>query len=226
MKVAIFSKTKLDVDFDKLLGQYGLDLTEKKPDIVLSIGGDGTYLISERNWPGIPKLIIKYKSICNKCETSELDSSLKKISEGAYNIIENIKLETRIKRKRIICVNEFSIRNRYATTALRFFVWINDERTEEIIGDGVVVSTPFGSTGYYRSICRESFEKGIGVAFNNPTKPKKSIVSSEDSTIKVRVNRGDAVFTSDNDPKVFLLDKGETVVIKKSREVARIVDIW
>jgi len=39
------------------------------------------------------------------------------------------------------------------------------------------------------------------------------------------VNRGDAVFTSDNDPKVFLLSVGEVVTIKKSKNVARIVDI-
>jgi len=225
MKVAIFSKFKVTEEMENKVKGYGLIYSEKKPEIVISLGGDGTYLMSERMWPGIPKLIVRQKSICKKGEVEGLESALEKISNGKYKIVENIKLETKFRRKKVVCVNEFSIRNRYATSALRFFVWINDDRTEEVIGDGVVICTPFGSTGYYQSIGGKSFESGIGIGFNNPTKKMKNMVLPEDSIIKVKINRGDAVLTADNNPQVFIMSKGEVLTIKKSEDVARIVDI-
>lgn len=191
---------------------------------MISLGGDGTYLRSERNWPEIPKLMVRDKNICKKCEVKNLDKIFKRLQKGNYKIKENIKLETKIRRKRITCVNEFSVRNRYATTALRFYVWVNDKKSEEIIGDGVVISTPFGSSGYYTSIGGKKFDKGMGIGFNNPTKKLKHLIVPEKCKISIKVVRGDAVFSSDNDPQVILFQKDEIVTIKKSDDVARIID--
>lgn len=223
MKVALFSKNKIGEELKKELQNHGFQYNESKPEIVICIGGDGTFLRAERKWPGVPKAIVRKSSICKKCNTDSLEELIKQIKEKKMAIIKNIKLETKIRRKRITCTNEFSIRNRYATTALRFYVWINGKKTEEIIGDGVVICTPFGSTGYYKSVGGESFEKGIGIGFNNPTEKMKSIVVPENSIIEVKINRGDAVFNSDNDPQVVILDKNEIIKIKKSQDTANII---
>ena len=122
-------------------------------------------------------------------------------------------------------MNEFSIRNRYATTALRFYVWIDDKRSDEIIADGVVVSTPFGSTGYYKSMGGKKIDKGIGIGFNNPTKTMKHLITSENSKVEIKVLRGDAVFNTDNNPQVILLQKSEIIKIRKSKDITRLVDI-
>jgi len=224
MKIALFCKTKMSDQLKEEIEEYGLKYSEIKPDIVISLGGDGTYLRSERKWSGIPKLMIRDHSICKKCEIESLDKVLKKIREGKYKVKSNIKLETKIGRRKITCVNEFCIRNRYATTALRFYIWINDKRTDEIIGDGVIIATPFGSTGYYASVGGKKFDKGIGIGFNNPTKRMKNLIVPENSRIRVKVTRGDAVFNSDNDPQVILLRKNEIIAIRRSKDVAKVVD--
>ena len=225
MKIGLFSKTEIKPELKEEVEKFGFQYSERKPDILISIGGDGTYLRAERKWPGIPKLIVRNSSICIKCETDDLEKALKKLKIGSYKIKENIKLETNIKRRKIKCVNEFCVRNRYATTALRFYVWISGDRTEEIMGDGVIFATPFGSTAYYKSVGGKEFKEGIGIGFNNPTVRMKDLVINEDSKIKFKVNRGDAVFNADNNPRIVSLENGEVIQIKKSKEVARIVDI-
>ncbi len=44
-------------------------------------------------------------------------------------------------------------------------------RAERVIGNGVLVATPFGSTGYFRSITDGSLRRGVGVALNNCHRP-------------------------------------------------------
>ena len=225
MKLALFCKTKGNDHFKEEIENHDFKYSENKPDIVISLGGDGTYLRSERKFPGIPKLIVRYNSICKKSEIDNLNRALKKLKKGEYKIKNNIKLETKIRRKKITCVNEFSIRNRYATTALRFYVWINDKRLDEIIADGVVISTPFGSTGYYKSMGGKKFDKGIGIGFNNPTKRIKQLIVPENSKVEIKVVRGDAVFNADNNPQVILFQRSDIIKIRKSKNIARLVDI-
>jgi NAD+ kinase len=95
-------------------------------------------------------------------------------------------------------------------------VFVDDhEFGHEIVGDGVVVSTPFGSTAYYRSITRGIFHLGIGLAFNNSIEQVDHLVLREDATIRVRITRGPAVVVADNHPDLIALDEEEEVTIRK-----------
>ena len=90
---------------------------------------------------------------------------------------------------------------------------------------GVIVATPFGSTAYYHSITRKSFDKGIGVAFNNPTKPVNHLVLKEDSKVEIELVRGEASFATDNDSEILDLIEGQLIKIKKAKETAKIIEI-
>ena len=92
-----------------------------------------------------------------------------------------------------------------------------------MIGDGVVVATPFGSTGYYRSITDSYFETGIGLAFNNSTEQADHVVLSEQRNIEITITRGPAQVYSDNQDEVVTIIEGEKVSIQKSKSLARIV---
>ena len=60
MKFFIVSKNqKSKTALKKTLKRIGCDYGERKPDIIVSLGGDGTFLLSERLYPGIPKLLIR-----------------------------------------------------------------------------------------------------------------------------------------------------------------------
>jgi len=72
-------------------------------------------------------------------------------------------------------LNEISLHHASPTLATVFVPRIRDRGEtvgfERVVGDGILVATPFGSTGYYRSITGGQFTDGLGVAFNNVHTP-------------------------------------------------------
>ena len=189
---------------------------EKKPDFVVSFGGDGTYLVSERLYPEVPKLIVrKGKSVCAKCAVGDIYHLVSKILRKQYRIKKNCKLEATLNKTTLIAANDIVVRNKFPTHALRFKLHIDSKASEMLIGDGVVIATPIGSTGYYHSISRNNFQAGIGIAYNNTTKPIKHKVIPESSTIQVEIIRGLAVVAADNNPELIDALDGQTINIKK-----------
>lgn len=197
----------------------------KRPDFVVSVGGDGTYLYSEREYPGIPKLLIRDQSICQKCSRLEFDELFLKLHLKSYKVIENIKLEAVVGGRKLTATNDFVIRNRECIHAIRFRVQIDKRVAGDFIGDGIVAATPFGSSGYFSSIARKTFHEGIGLAFNNTTSKAEHMVLHENSVVRFSLLRHMADFAADNNPKTRTLRPGRQVTIRKSRLVARLIRI-
>ena len=225
--VLIFSKYETSqIEFD--LMKYDFRIVKKNPDFILCYGGDGTILLCERKFPQIPKLIIKKSVKCRKCDyaPNQIDEVLSKIREREYKIQTEIKLETEIDDNKIVGLNEIQIRAKLPIYALRFSTSIDGETFENLIGDGLIVATPFGSTGYYKSTGGDQFLKGIGVSFNNLHNRRiKSMVVSENSIIKTEIDRGPALVISDNYEQFFELKDNETSIIKKSDNLAKFIYI-
>lgn len=108
--------------------------------------------------------------------------------------------------------------------ALRYIVKINKiDFYGEIIGDGIVASTIFGASGYFRSITDSVFYVGIGIAFNNSTEATDHLVINENDIIDVEIKRGPAQIYADNNLKMLTVKEGDRLSIKKSEEIFRLV---
>jgi NAD+ kinase len=225
MKVLIFGEKRKDVE--KTVAGMGFKVVENKPDLILSYGGDGTMMLAESKFPGIPKVILKKDgSICKKCSPLSNGEVLTRIRKGSYKIEKLWKLKATIAGKTILGMNDIIIHNKDARHAIRYKVWVNNkEISSTIIGDGIVVATPFGSTAYYRSITDSFFEIGMGLAFNNSTEQADHIVLKEDSEIKIKIIRGPVIIYADNQPEFIDAEEGDEIKIKKSNIVAKILKV-
>lgn len=204
-----------------LVKSLGLDIVDKNPEVVIALGGDGTLLGAEQAFPGIPKLPLRDSNVCFHCSRLPNDQILKHLADGKIATKEYLKLQCAFAGKTHKVLNEFVIRNKFQTTALRFKV---STSPSELIGDGIVIATPFGSTGYYFSIARQPFSSGIGLAFNNiHNLEKRSEVVPEDTVIEVEITRGPALFSADNDPKIIELTEGDKIMITKSQQSAKLL---
>lgn len=233
MKISIVSRTfedenEIKKDIEEFSKSFGLvyNFVNENPDFVISYGGDGTFLIGERKFPGVPKILVKKSKTCKKCHELHIKEILKKIINKEYRIKEIPKIKANLKNsfdKELIAVNDIVIRNTLPTEAIRFKVFIDEKEIGMYIGDGVVIATPFGSTAYFHSITRKSFEEGLGIAFNNTTEIVEPKILDENSEIFIEILRGPAVLVADNNRNFIDLKENDVVIIKKIEEKAKIV---
>lgn len=224
-KVILFGRNSNPIK--QLVIKMGFKIVKKNPDFVISYGGDGTLMRSEYEFPGIPKIILKGSLICKKAGCFSNTDILEKIKNGNFKINNYFKLEAVVLGKKLVAVNDIVLHNKNARHAIRYKVWIDGaEIGRDVIGDGVVVATPFGSTAYYRSITDSFFELGIGLAFNNSTEQFDHMVLKEDGQIKIKIVRGPAVIYADNQEDHVDLLMGEVVVIRKSKKHMKLVEVF
>lgn len=226
-RVLVFSQYSTK-HIEALLRRDGIPVVDRAPDAVICYGGDGTYLLAEHRYPGVPKAIVRKSEVKRKSLTpTQAVAELKRWPR--LRIEEQMKLDVSVRKARggtirlAPAANDVIIRNERQLRALRFNVLVDGKRiTENEIGDGVVISTPFGSGGYYHSITRHTFSCGIGIAFNNTVRSIASAAVGERSVIEVRIRRSRALLSSDVEP-LTRLDAGDRVIIGRSGSEARLI---
>lgn len=217
MKVTLVGKNSKNIE--GLVKKFGFEMVTTNPDVVISFGGDGTLLHAEREYPSVPKLPIRDSQFCNKCPKHDESVLLKELLQNQLTLKTYKKLKTEIGRNSLFALNEFSIRNAHPTHAIRFRVHNN-----LYIGDGVVVSTPFGSPAYFKSITGQIFSEGFGLAFNNTTEKVDPIFLGEGDKLKFELIRNIAQLTQDNSPDIYNLKPRSNLTFSLSNEVARIYE--
>lgn len=227
MKVVVVGHARKIIE--DVLPEFDLKLDKENPDVVISFGGDGSALYGERVYPGVPRVMIKNSKYCVKCKEENFSKVLRAIKEKKYKIKEEIKVEIIVnydKNKKLIGLNEVGIHHKIPTKALRLRIRVNGKIIEdEHISDGLIVATPYGSTAYFYSICRKKFSKGLGMAYKNPNRGKNCVIVDENSKIEVEVLRGFGLVAADNNEMMFEVMAGDKILIKKSEEKARIIEI-
>jgi NAD+ kinase len=214
MRVLLYSRDKEEIL--PLLERHGLDLVSENPDIVVTYGGDGTLLGAERDWPSVPKVPIRRSGSWIKCDRHREDTILETLKNGKLQRRRLLKLEGIAKGRTIVGLNDITLHHARVSTAVRYRVLINGEPySGEIIGDGLVVATPFGSRAYYRSITHSIFDVGIGLAFNNSTELVNHLVLSEESRVEIEITRGPALLVADNSPDPIELERRDRAAVSR-----------
>jgi NAD+ kinase len=216
----IYAKNDRQVpDIRRMAEEAGFQYDEDQPDFVISAGGDGTFLRSERRYPGVPKVLVKESMVCAKCDGETLPDALEHLQSGRMHIVEHAKLEARTADTCSVAVNDAVIRNADPRHALRFRLRVDGEPLDDLlIGDGIVVATPFGSTGYYHAVTGQSIESGLGIAFNNLTVARSPLDVSAGTEVELEIVRTDGQLIVDNHPSITLLEHGDRVTVRLSVE--------
>ena len=165
MKVTVFtSPNRNDIDFKKTvitsLKENGFIIDDKNPDVVIHLGGDGTFLRSVHNY--IDKLdTIKFVGLCigtlgffYDYQRDDLQALIEDLKTENYNVSSHRILETKIdyekKSETIYGVNEIRIENPFHT--LICDVSINGEYLETFRGNGLLACSSLGSSAYNKSL--------------------------------------------------------------------------
>ncbi len=149
----------------KTLGIKGVDFDEmcKKSDFLISIGGDGTLIsLSRRSFPyGKPVLGINAGNLGFLADVmlDEIESFIDKIFKGEYRIDVRMVLDMKMRKdgdfKSLVAFNDivFSRKSMEGMVNVHAFVssknaYMEKKHLNSYYGDGLIVSTPTGSTAY------------------------------------------------------------------------------
>lgn len=131
-----------------------------EPELVIAIGGDGTmleafhlYYHAEVSLVGLHTGRLGFYADWDKDEAEEF---LNHILFKAPRLVEYPLVEARFElrngtEKRTLALNEVILKSKTLSTFV-LEVWINERRFESFRGDGIIVSTPSGSTAYNHSV--------------------------------------------------------------------------
>lgn len=133
-----------------------LEYDEEFPDLVITVGGDGTMLHSVHHYcdhldtvsfVGIHTGTLGFLTDYQKEEYLDLIADIK---AGDYQIYNRHLLDVQTNKDSYIALNELRIENNMCSQVLD--VYINDEFLETFRGNGLCVSTASGSTAYNKSL--------------------------------------------------------------------------
>lgn len=150
---AIGDKHDVTVSYDVL--DY---LKDKTPDLVITLGGDGTVLSSvHRLISSIEKKVSLPPFICvnlgylgylAEVDVENFQNAFELFCNRRAKFAKRYLLYAEVNGKHKYALNEFVVAPVFAGRMLNVEVDINGHRFADIAGDGVIISTPTGSTGY------------------------------------------------------------------------------
>lgn len=214
MKIGLFIKKQvvnetLEKEIADKITSFGYQIDNENPDVVFSIGGDGTFLRAIHHYLdksdkvsflALNKGKLGFFSDYKVEDLDEILSSLKDKKPHKFRL-----LEADISDKTIYALNEIRIENPFHTLISE--VYVNDEYVETFRGNGLVVSSSLGSSAYNKSVGGALVDTSLEVLelteiapINNVlyTSLKSPLVLSESSKVTFKGNFKDVVVGFDH----------------------------
>jgi NAD+ kinase len=160
---------------ERLVRSFGLQISESNPDIALVIGGDGTFSYYGRKltipllFVGVPTHdILGSKSKLAKISIHHLPEILRRLTKGNYVVIDKRMLRIKYgdSPSTDILTDVYLERGIFAG-CIRYSLSVTNKNTrlgvnngsrpvftDFVIGNGAIISTSFGSSGYYSYLDR------------------------------------------------------------------------
>lgn len=140
----------LKIDYEKL----SEELFDFDCDMAIILGGDGTLLRAQsRMQPEIPIFGINMGTVgfLTEIEVKDTFNALKDILKGDYYKEKRSRLVVSHENHNFTALNEVVIMTDKPAKMLNFEIQVDGEIIEEVRADGLIVSTPSGSTAYSMS---------------------------------------------------------------------------
>lgn len=226
-------------ELDDLFTQHGIELIplswdkspQKNLDMVMAMGGDGTVLKALDLFSTGPVLAINFGTtgFLTAADRGDIAQVLKLLINGDYIISERLVLECHHRHGITKAINEVIVR--IAGSGFAYIdVFVNKTKIRTIKGDGVVVGTPTGSTGFLLSAGAPIVMPDVrcmmldGINEHNFT--SRSLVLSPASTIRLHIShetRESEVNINIDGRQLPALEPGNHVEIIQSANTAKLI---
>ena len=227
----------------KSVGYTNADWIPEGTECILVLGGDGTLIQAARDTVecGIPLLGINLGNLgyLAEIEKSGVLEAMDSLMADAYTLEPRMMLEGSVYRKEErnvhdLALNDIVVNRAGALRVIDYEIYVNGEFLNRYSADGIIVSTPTGSTGYSLSAGGPIVSPMASMIVVTPICPHtltaRSIVLSGRDQVTIRLGSGrraeweEAFATFDGEVSVPIAT-GDYVEIRKSEKTADILKI-
>ncbi len=245
-EVAVF----IESDFLKCIREEDEDILDFKTfntfknldssyDLLISIGGDGTILraITYVRNLGIPIVGINTGRLgfLATIQVNQIEKAMASILEKRYRISERtlLSIETNPENNDLLqtnfALNEIAVSRKNTTSMITVSTHLNNEFLTSYWADGLIVSTPTGSTGYSLSCGGPVISPDANNFVLTPIAPHnlsaRPLVIPDDTEIKLKVDGREDDYLISLDSRIATLPKAAIVTIKKADFKIKMVEL-
>ena len=199
-------------------------------DFLLSIGGDGTILRAATfiRHLQIPILGINAGRLgfLAKVQKDNVSDLLTQIIAGHYKVSERSTLQLNasapidFNNQADFALNEITVSRRDTTSMITVETYLNDEYLTSYWADGLIISTPTGSTGYSLSCGGPILTPNVNSLVITPIAPHnlnaRPLVINDDMIVKLKVSGREDSFLVSLDSRMIIIQKNTELIIKKN----------
>ena len=204
----------------------------KEYDYVISIGGDGTIL---RSADEIGKLSIPIIGL-NKGRLGFLanspievfDSLIDKIQASKFKISERSIIQVEFEGNIKSALNEISVSRKNTTSLITIDTKLDNQYLNTYWADGLIISTPTGSTGYSLSCGGPIIMPDSKNFVLTPIAPHnlnaRPLVISDEKKIEISINGRESEYFVSADSKIFSVSIDSKLNISKAPHVLKMIE--
>lgn len=205
-------------------------------DMAIVLGGDGYVIQAAKRFAGanVPILGVNFGTLgfLTEVEKPRIQQALNEILAGNYEVEKRMALTGRVQKPSVgeaigLAVNEFIIGKQDLGHMITAKVFVNDELMDTYVADGILVSTPTGSTAYNLSAAGPVLAPTMEAMIITPICPhslnKRSLVVSSDSKLRIEVgktkeNYQDEAAIRGDGQMLWTVSTGDVVLVEKAKE--------
>ncbi len=215
-----------------------LGKAEIDADCILVLGGDGTLVRAARDTAafGIPLVGINLGTVGYLCELDlpTVFTAIDNLFEDKYEVERRMMIEGGSEGNTATAMNDIVIHRAGNTQLINLVLSVNGEYLTTCTADGLIISTPTGSTGYSMSAGGPIVDPRSELILITPINPQsltmRSIVVGADAEIEVKFaerreesdEKADVAFDGDH---MLEMKVGDSIRVKKAEEAARVLKL-
>ena len=211
----------------------GLAVSDGAADVLVVLGGDGTFLRAVHEFPGLPVLGLNLGGLgyLSSVEERDFAAALKQLAAGRYRLSERRLLEA---NGRFAALNDIVVTREMSGHSARLDLEADGRLVAHYMADGLIFATPTGSTAYSLAaggpVLMPDSESFVVTPMNPHALGIRPLVVRDDVRFVVTARSRTTgntmkvgVYADGED--VLTLDEGESVEIAKSAKVAKLVEL-
>jgi len=200
-------------------------------DLAVSLGGDGTMLRTVALLGGAKVDILGVNfgdlGFLTVIEPHELDKAVQRCLTGSHDIEERMLVAGTIAQYSMHALNDIVVERAPGQTTVRIGLTIDGKRFTSYPADGLIVSTPTGSTAYALSARGPIVFPTHSALQITPVSPHmlfdRSLVLGPDSIVELTIEGHRSAVVSVDGNTMLQMEPGETITCTRSTRVARLV---